>query len=333
MASPRTRKGKGTEQTNALLEALNTIAKAQDKAGHVGDKHCRIKSGWVIGSTGRLSIGIKCETPFEANPNTEELMLALSKTRDQVSFALQPNMKLHIKSGHFSVYVGTVADEFMPTVVPDAPVAKITDKLLEALTVCADVVDDSLDNPIFKGVLLDGYSCAATDRSSIIQFWHGIHLPRGAIIPKATIKALGSRDGKLTEFGFSRSTVTFYYEDGGFVQSLLYEGQFPNYCAVLDMPANWQKVPNEFFNGLSTILDFASDGTIYFGEARLSTVSPDDIKHAGASYDVPGISKGGIFNGNRFKLLEKHAVEVDLYHQRGAMFRGNGCRGIIARRR
>lgn len=323
-----TRKGARSEQSNALLEALKTIEFTQDKDGKVYEQFCRIGPKHVTATNGRLSVGIKIETGFQANPNTAELIKALKRTGEQVTYTMISPVRLFIKSAKFEVYIECVADEWLPTINPDIPRAKIDNKLLEALEVCSIIADEKTEPAQFQGVLIDGYSCASTDRFSILQFWHGIHLPSGLIIPKETIKALATRGSDLTEFGFSNESATFYFADGSFIKTGLLVGRFPEYARVLDTPSNQQPIPPDFWTGLRAILDFASDGTVYFGDAALETHEGEK----GAKYRVQGISKGPIYNGSRLKPLEEYAKTIDFYHDRGAMFKGDKVRGIVARR-
>lgn len=326
--SSTTRKGARSEQSNALLEALKTIEFTQDKDGKVYEQFCRIGPKHVTATNGRLSVGIKIETGFEANPNTSELMKALKRTGEQVTYTMVSSTRLFIQSAKFECYIECVADEWLPTINPDMPCAKINNILLEALEVCSVIVDEKTEPAQFTGVLIDGYSCAATDRFSIFQFWHGIHLPSGLIIPKETIKALRTRDSDLTEFGFSNESVTFYFADGSFIKTGLLVGSFPNYARLLDQQSNQQPVPPDFWTGLRAILDFSSDGTVYFSDAALETHEGEK----GAKYKVQGITKGPIYNGSRLKPLENYAKTIDFYHDRGAMFLGDKVRGIVARR-
>lgn len=323
-----TRKGARSEQSNALLEALKTIEFTQDPKGKVYEQFCRIGPNHVTATNGRLSVGIRIDTGFEANPATDQLIKALKRTNEQVAYTMVSPTRLFIQSAKFQVYIECVADEWLPTINPDLPCAKIDNRLLEALEVCATIADERNEPAQFQGVLIDGYSCAATDRFSIFQFWHGIHLPSGLVIPKETIKALATRGSDLTEFGFSNESATFYFADRSFIKTGLLVGRFPDYARLLDQPSNQQPIPPDFWTGLRAILDFASDDTVYFGNATLETHEGEK----GAKYEVQGISPGPIYNGNRLKPLEVYAKTIDFYHERGALFKGDKVRGIVARR-
>ena len=96
----------------------------------------------------------------------------------------------------------------------------------------------------------------------------------------------------------------------------------------MSQQSNQQPIPPDFWAGLRAVLPFAADGSVYFGAGALETHQGTK----GAKYEVPGLSAGRCFNGERLKPLEKYAKTIDFYHNNGAIFYGDRMRGIVARR-
>jgi len=333
MASPRNRKGARTERTNKLLTALELANFAQVKGGNVFETHVRISGLRVYATNGHITISIPVDDDFGSNPNTEEFMKALKRTGENVVFTVVDKFRLFMVSGKLEVYINTVEDQYIPVQTPDPPCAHINNSLLDAMVTCLAATDEKENNPVFRGIWLDGYSVAASDRHSIFQVWHGIHLPEGLIIPTDTVKALveKAKDGtELTQLGFTyERSITFYFKDGTYIRSTLLEGKVPNYASILDQKSNQNSIPADFFEGVRTLMDFSDSGTIYFRQGSLTTVSSEG---KGAKFNISGISEGPIYNGKRLLALEKYATSADFYNDRGAVFAGERMRGIVSRR-
>ncbi|HOY61575.1 MAG TPA: hypothetical protein PK745_00215 [bacterium] len=325
MAKKPKSSGKAAER---LINALALISHAQGKGYNVYETHCRIANGWISATDGKLSIGIPIVEDFTICPNTESFIKALEKTGSEVLYTVVSEDQLCIRSGRFTVYVDCVRPEYLIELQPDQPCALINNDLLSAMVTCATVADEKSDAPTFQGVWLCGHSVAASDRHSMFEVWHGIHLPHGMIIPKSAIKALAAHTSKLEKFGFSDTSATFWFEDGTFVKSALLEGKIPNYDPIFRMSTTQLPVPEGFFDGLRSILAFASDNTIGFDADCLIT----HHGNKGARFDVLGLREGSVYNGERLLALEKYAKTVDFYTERGAMFMGDKMRGLVVRR-
>ena len=313
-----------------LLEALKFISVAQHTDGTPMQSHCRISDGTVVGFDGGLTVGHYIEETLNVCPHTATLISALSKCKETISITELDSGKLSIKSGKFRALVPCVDFRDIPAIQPDSPVAAITDTLKVALAACVPLTQDNGTEPFTCAVLLQAGTAVATNRHVVIEAWHGLDLPPGILIPKASVSAICKTDKHLKAFGFSSNSATFFFEDDSFIKTQLYINNFPQYQKLLDIESNAFPLPAGFYEAVETIAPFIEKEktTVYFIDGKISSHYNTEL---GASFEVEGLKNGLAFNVNYLKLIRQHThmVQFDANDRGMALFFGDNVRGAI----
>lgn len=331
MAKPRTKKK--TEEpstaTAAFVSALKFISAAQKDIGSPFQTHAQIANKWAVAFDGVLALGHPIEEELTACPHTLRLIDALAKCGEALSMTQLDSGRLSIKSGAFKANVPCVGFEVMSSVQPDPPIATIDDRLKLAFEAVAALASDNAQHVVTASILLRSGSAVATDRSLAIEYWHGIDLPPGLVLPKSAVAAVMKVSKPLARLGFSNSTVTFWFEDGSWLRTQLYNEAWPDIDRVLNQASNPWPVPTNLAVALDAVMPFSEDGLVRFDGGILRS---HDIDGLGASYEVEGLPKGLKFNAKRLKLLLQHATKVDFTSKSGvAFFFGDSVRGALTR--
>jgi DNA polymerase III sliding clamp (beta) subunit (PCNA family) len=276
--------------------------------------HCRIANGTIVGFDGGLMAGCYTEETLRVCPHTKTLIAALSKCEGAISITELDSGRLSIKSGKFNARVPCIPFEDIPPVSPDNPCATLTDDLKAALRAVLPLADHTADRPAFAGVLVQAGTVATTNGAVLLEAWHGIDLPP-ILLPKASAEAICKNPKKLTEFGFSHNSASFFYEDGSFIKTQLFENVFPDYKRLLDVESNPAELPEGFYEAIEKVMPFAEEGRVYFIDGKISS---HPSLEEGASYAVAGIIDGIGFSGNFLKIIKDHFKKVHFnFNERG----------------
>lgn len=321
-------KAKDSDATN-LIAALKFVQAAQRTDGLPYQAHCKIAGGNVLAFNGGVAAMHAIDTDLTACPHTATLIKALERCDSTIAITLTDGGKLSIKSGKLKTLVPCLPIEDMHEVVPDDACANIDDRLKIAMLAASEFLDDKPNEIYTAGVLLDDKCSIGTNRHILVQYWHGIDLPPGILIPKASVIALCKTDKKFSRFGFSKTSATFYYEDGSYIKTQLFDGEaYPNYAKLLNVSSNAFPLPDNFYQAVETVLPFAENSRIYFLGDSVST-------HAqcieGASFEIIGIPKNRCYNGNYLKTLKPYVKSIDFGETPGsaALFFGDNLRGVM----
>jgi hypothetical protein len=167
-----------------------------------------------------------------------------------------------------------------------------------------------------------------------MEFWHGIDLPYGIAIPKIFATTLSKIQKKLTKFGFSQSSATFYFEDESWLRTQFYAEPWPDIRNILDIKCNLWPVPNDFWKAIDAIEPFANE-CVYFDQGLIKTHADSN---EGATYECYGIPAGPIYSIKQLKVIRPYAKQIDFMapgiHNNSYMliWYGDRCRGAIAGR-
>lgn len=330
MARPKKVKAETTD--NQLLSALKFIGLIAKDIGTPSKTHVRLQSNWATASNGILALGHPIQENLYCCPQTTLLTNALSKCGQDYELT-QKLEQLTIKSGKLKAIIPCLAPELVSCCIgPDNPVAIIDNRLKEGFEIVGMSSLESNGQQIYNAsILLNGSSIVGSDSKVIIEYWHGIDLPKGLPIPKNLIGPLTKSNKTLAKFGFSASSVTFWFEDGSWIKSQLYVEEWPDIAAVLNRPSQQAPVPKSFFEGLEAIKGF-TDSAVYFGAGQVRS-HQDSL--TGASYEVPGLLEGPIFNLKQLLMIKPYVETIDF--QVAGPFTGNmllwygkNCRGAIS---
>jgi len=324
----RAAKAKATSAASGLIEALKFVSSAQKKGGHVYQQHVVIQNNTISAYDGSLTIGQYIEEDLTACPQSALLMAALLKCGEKLSMAQGDANRITIQSGRFKANVPCVDLTSMPATTPDPPIAHIDNRIKDGFNAVMALATEGAKHVIEASLLLQANSVVATNRSVIIEYWHGIDLPPGLVIPKASAQVIAKCDKNLTGFGFSPYSATFWFEDNSFIKTQLFSEQWPDIGAILDKATNPWPLPDGFFDGVKAVSSFTDAGYVYFTDEEMRS-HPDGVD--GARYEVEGLAAGLAFNGKYLLICEPYMTSADfLTHGRQVFFFGDNVRGAIA---
>lgn len=302
---------KAADQVSTLLNPVRFIALAQTETGAPYQTHCRLDGGWITATNGILSAGHPIPDQITACPHTHKLLVSLSRAKEQVALSVLENNRLYLNAGHFRAHLPSLAPDELTLASPDPNVAAINDRVKDALAIVGKLLSDTAQTVIECGALLQAGSCVGTNRKTMLEAWHGFDLPPDCIVPKTFIAALAKVPFAISGFGYTpNSSVTFWYENGAWLKTQLYQEQYPDYKSILDIPSNPWGVPEGFFAAVAAVAEFSDDGSVILDGDCVRSHSPAVAD--GAVYQVAGLPKGRRYEAAQLLLAEPHAGTIDL---------------------
>jgi hypothetical protein len=308
MARPRK---KAEQKSSSLLQALEFVGMACREKGPINETHMYMCGNWVAASNGVITIASKIEENLFACPQSKMIINALSKCGQTYEIVgnSQPANSLAIKAGKFKAVIPCVDPVLLFIPSPDSPIADINDNFKIGLQILDPLVNDKAQGIIGASIFMNGKSLIASDRVMIIEHWHGIDLPKGLTLPQAVIEPIVKSNKKLSKFGFSQSSITFYFEDQSWIKTQLYVEKWPDMVAdLLNRPSRQQPFPKDFWEALAAIAPFATNGVVWFGPGCLCSEAETGV---GATFDIEGLPKGPSFQARHLGLLKGLAATVD----------------------
>lgn len=317
------------KQSSRLLEVVKFLSCVTTDVGAPNETHILLSNKTATAFNGTVGAGALIDEDINCAPHAKTFLNALSKCGEQYSLT-QLDKSLKIKSGKFTATIPCIDPGLLYFPNPDPRVAELNDSFKQSLSLIEKIKPENGQRVVTLSFLMNGRSVVATDGKMIVEAWHGLNLPPDLPVPKACIPAI-LNNKTLTGFGFSDSTVTFYFNDNSFVRSQLYKEKWPSLTHIMDKEANLKPVPADFFKGLETLLPF-SENHLYFKDGILATKKEDGI---GATYEVAGIVAGIAYNPKYLILLKDIATEIDFNvdgpHAKNSMllFKGINVRGAL----
>lgn len=295
---------------DALIEAIKYISLAQKRSGEDQITHCFAIGGWIAASDGIVTMATPITDNLNCCPHSHQLLTALAKCGHDLSITQVSHEVLSVRSGEFHALVPCTPHREINIPGPDDNVAAVNEELRKAIAAVAVCVKPKQANPIYSSVVVQNNTVVATNGHIIMEAWHGIYLPDGLSLPKSSAQVLAKIKKQLTGFGFSQSSITFYFADGSWMKSQLYADKFPPYRQILDIeiPHYWP-IPQLFFTAVKMVLPFASSGNIFFEGQTVQTGGLYVTKEhrEGASYQIQGLPDGYSFNGDYLSMLQSFA--------------------------
>lgn len=326
-------RSKSTTKSSSLLSAIEFVGAILKPVGAAYETHISIKNQWAVGFNGVLSAGHKVDEQLEAYPQNQLFLNALSKCSDSLSITLLETNRLSIKSGNFKALVPCVDADLMHVIEPDIPCAVVDDRFKKALETVGVLASENAQSVVTASILMNGQSLIATDRKFIMEAWHGVDLPPNITLPKAFVGPLTKTKKPLAKFGFSESSVTFYFDDESWLKTQTFNDVYPDLNGLLNKQSNLWNVPDKFFEAIKAVEPFSEDGNIYFDAGFLRSHPSDTV---GASFEITGTPKGVVYPAKYLNMLNGLATKIDFItpHNNGycLMFMGDNARGLIAGR-
>jgi hypothetical protein len=293
--------------TSSLLVALQFIGTITKEIGPPTDTHVHLCNRWATAFNGVVAAGHKIEEDIYAFAHNQRMIDALSKCGQNLSITQLDHERIAIKSERFKATVPCLDPTPFEPPIPDPPIAVINDALRAGINAVGVLASEQGLRVIEQSVLILGQSVIATTGAVILEFWHGIDLPPGIAIPKAFEKALAKTGKTLTHFGFSKSSVTLYFNDGSWLRTQLFAEEWPRTDHILNKPTHKIDLPTDFYKALDAIKPFATDGLVYFDNNLMRT------KDGNASYEVEGIQRGPIFSIKQLETVKPYVKQVDFF--------------------
>lgn len=290
--------------------------------------HFSIEKGQVRSYNGVIALSSPIPLDISCKPKAGPLVKALSNCNESVSLTMTDASQLKIQSGKFKVFVECINDD-IPLALPegkDIPVDGET--LLAALKMVSEFIGDDASRPWTNGVLFRGQSAFATNNVCLIEYWLGFSFPHPVNLPQQAIKEVLRINEAPSLVQLAPSSITFHYSDGRWIRSQLFSPEWPDLSKLLDKPSNPVKLDPLIFEGLDHIKGFVDKlGSVHFIDGSLST-HPDLLN--GASFEIPGLPSGLLFNIEMLKLLNGVADTIDLSDSsKPCLFYGKRLRGAI----
>lgn len=312
----------------SLIEALKFVALAQQKEGTPVQTHCIINQGRMMAFNGIFATGHLIDDDLSACPHSTRLLDALGKCGANLSITQLDSGRLSIKSDRFKAFVPCVPFDQLVCVEPDAPCAAIDDRLKAGFDMVAPILSETAQKAMFAGALLQAGSIVGTNGHVLVEYWHGIDLPPGLIVPKAALQALTKTAKKLTRFGFSPNSATFFFEDDSFIKTQLYSEQYPDYGRIFPANVNPWPLPEGFFEGVRKIQSLSDDKIVHFEASGM--IVKDAQRNQSGSYEIQGLKDGLAFNMEYLSIVEPIFKQVDFDTEPGkAVFFGDNARGAL----
>lgn len=335
MAKPG-RKSRATAEpassANQFLDALKFVGAVTKDVGPPQETHVTLIGKTATAWNGIVAAGAFITEDIRACPNNRLLIEALSKCGEHISITQLDTNRLSIKSAKFKALVPCIEMDLGYITQPDPPIAVIDDRLKKAFDCVSELVTKDSQNIATSSILLNGKSLISTNAHIIFEYWHGVDLPSGLAIPKDIVAPLVKCPLPLCRFGFSQSSVTFYFENGSWLKSQLYSEDWPSINGIMDKEASPVAFPSDFWTGLDAVASFTDDGFVYFDNGVMRSHPHEAL---GASYDVQGLPKGPIFQSKYLKLIKPYVDKIDWFVQGPhkdttmAMFYGPQLRGAL----
>lgn len=327
---PRPKKPSSSKPASKLLEAIKFLSLVTKDEGSPSDTHILLSNKTATAFNGTLGAGTMIDEDLHAAPHAKTFLAALSKCGESYSLTQVDQSRLQIKSGPFKANIPCIDPILLYFPTPDLMQAPIDDNFKEALQIIEKVKPENGQRIVTLSFLLNGQSIISTDGKILIEAWHGLNMPTNVPVPKAVIPAILTNK-KLTGFGSSSTTATFYFEDNSFVRSQLYAEGWPDVTPILNRPSSPIDILPDFFKALETVSNFSTNGFVYFKNGKLQS---HDAEEAGATFDIKDLKPGPIYSIKYLNLIKDIATKIDFYvpaERKSLMcsFIGEKCRGIL----
>lgn len=324
--------GSGKKTANpaaSLIAALKFLSVAQKKAGPTNVQFSHLTQNWAAASDGILTVATKIDEDLQACPHTLQFIDALAKASDEVSITQLNENALAVSSGVFRALVPCVGFDEVPIIGPDPQCAVIDDRIKLAFAAVAPLATEGAPNATFAAVLLQANSAVATNGHALLEYWHGIDLPPGLLLPKASAQAIAKCAKPLVGFGFDQtkwSSATFYFDDGSWIKTQLFGERYPAFEQVLNIEGlNPWPVPPEFFAAVRAVESFSENGNVYFEDGAIASTS---YSEQATTYKVEGLPERMGFNA-KYLLMVEEAFKSAHFGNNKVIFFGENMRGAI----
>lgn len=319
MARPKG-SGGSKKKTSELTAALDFIACAITENSEPWRASVQFRDGYMLAFNGVISAGVKTNDEFKACPHFGQLKRVLERAAEGSNFTQLDATKLAVTAGKFKAVIQCLDPAVMPPVSPDPNIAPADDRLRTGFETIGPIVKEAGTTVVEASLLLQGGTMVVCDRITMMEYWHGIDLPPGLVLPKAFINAVIAAKKKIVGFGFSAGqTVTLHFEDASWIKTQLFSEPWPeSWANVLNRGdvSRCAPIPEGFFDAVAAVVPFSADGGIYFDATAIRS---HEAPGQGASYDFncpPGFS----YSGPKLLLMKGRAQSIEFSSEHKCAF-------------
>lgn len=328
-------------QGSALLAALDFISVVKSEIND-NSAYARLSQNMAVAYNGVISAGHPIAEELQLHPHIEKLRAALNKCGKTLTITETTTGQMSVAGDRLRAVVPCLLDA-LPFIGPDEP-AYTGDftALKEALRVSASLASENADKIALASVLLDPNTATGTNGFAMLQYWHGVTaIPPGTVISKDFANSIATAKGNITGIGATWDeargfavSITFWFEGGAWLKSQCYEDRWPNIDTILNAANAPTDVPPLMFEALAAVEPFTDEQhSVYFVDGAIQTVA-GSVENTGATYTVPNLPAGKIFNGKLVKQVSQYVKTIDLTsHPDRAFFFGgvpnHPIRGVL----
>jgi len=338
-SKPKTKKPK-----MQLVEALDFI-KGVQKTGFSTDAketNCRLANGYAVGFNGVVTMGYPILEDLNACPHTYNLLAALKRCKGSTSLTQVDMHQLVVTSGKFRAVVPCLNPSAIPYSVPDQQVGVIGDTIKKGFSTLSGVVSKSGFSTLETSILLRDNTMVATDRSIIVEYWHGVRLDpeRPLVIPVDVVTILSKLSSPLIGIGVGVGSVTFYCDNGAWVKTQTYNDKWPNVDSLLNKGDYHQAVdiPLELFEAVEAVAPFTSnvkDGVATSSNTFFLTgnvVSSHVQNTIGATHEIDvDTEQKACYLTKHMAYLNGKVNKIDYGNDRASYVFGNNIRAVVGK--
>lgn len=318
------------KEASSLLRALDFVALAQRDKGAPYQTHVVLRNGTAIAFDGVLAAGHLIDEDLHACPHSMTLLSALRKSEGVLSVTQLANDRLSVRSGKFRATVACLPEASIPGIAPDPMVGVMDNRIRKGLEAVSPFIIENSQRVVMASALVRSGSVVATNGHVLLEYWHGIDLPPGLIVPKVFINALLKIKHDIIGFGFSQSSLTVYFEGNCWLKTQLYAEKWPDCDGILAKHVGTTlPLPKGFFEALAAVQDFTEDGRVRLFDGRLQTHTDSAL---GATYELDGLVASGVtLNAKHLTPLEGLVSAVDWNGSENiTFFYGENIRGALS---
>jgi hypothetical protein len=325
-------KGKKPE-VSSFEKALDFLALTY-KAGEDQSTYAFMEMGSAVTFNLTVGLGSPIDVDLAACPHIDLLRTAIQRCGQTFAITQLAVNKLLVRANDFHAYIPCVVPGNLVWPSPDAMIAPLNDDFLEALNKVAPMADTKAETVLECAIQLYDGSVLATNRSVVIEAWHGNPTPEGLLLPKVAAVLLRRAKKHLQGFGFSPTTMTFHFTDGCWLRSQLYQDRLPNIKRHIEGASqdHLHDIPYDFFPAVDKVAPFSASGNVWV-EQNLVSSHPFDAKEEGSGLALEFSGEGHayrVYGASDLHLIRKIATKWD-EHARddGTLFFGEKVRGMI----
>lgn len=320
----RRKKDDTPSPAKGLLDALAFIKPAGKKKG----VHCLISNHWMVAADGILTIATPIQEDLGACPQIDKFEEVLKQVGEDMSITQLSEAEISVSSGGMKAVVPCMAQA--PVITgPDPQGGVINDNVKKALKELNPIISEKAEYAPFAGVLLNGKVAVGTNGHVLLEVEHGCNLPENVLVPKVAVAAVAKCKKTLSGFGYTGPSCTFYFEDGSFIKTQLFNEDYPAWKEVLDAEPPCMAFPADkrFFEAVELIGKMTEEGYVYFKDSHVCA----DIE-GGSAVEIPmNIERVIRIDSKYIKSLKASMQDVvfDTPNNRFYFFTQNWCRGLI----